>query len=146
MKKVSTKIPAMIGMLLALAVIFFLTKGALYSMTPTLFDDGSSIYDPELTAWGSGLFALVVSAFSMIFYMVDAVLSAIKAFLKIHPIFNAVLAATILICTVFAVLIISNVLVTAVNLVWYMCYFAIFILEIVSIVKCCKQKGGAKNE
>ena len=135
MKKVSTKIPAMLGMLLALAVFFFLAKGALYSMVPNLFDDGSSIYDPELTAWGSGLFALVVSALSMIFYMVDAVLSAIKAFLKIHPIFNAVLAATILICTVFAVLIISNVLVTAVNLVWYVCYFAIFILEIVSIVR-----------
>ena len=52
MKKVLTKIPAVIGMILTLICIFYLLKAYAYSYFPDLFDDGSNIYDPEMTAWG----------------------------------------------------------------------------------------------
>ena len=52
MKKVLTKIPAVIGMILTLICIFYLLKAYAYSYFPDFFDDGSNIYDPEMTAWG----------------------------------------------------------------------------------------------
>ena len=68
MKKALTKIPAIIGMILTLICIFYLLKAYACSYFPNLFDDGSNIYDPEMTAWGTGLFSIIVSVFSLIFY------------------------------------------------------------------------------
>ena len=123
MKGVLTKIPAMIGMILSLVTFFYLTKAFMYSVAPSLFDDGSPIYDPELTAWGSGIFALLVSGFSTIFYGIDAILSTAKAFMKIDRIFNAVLATILFICIPYGVWVLCSVLDSFSIAIWHTCYF-----------------------
>ena len=79
------------------------------------------------------VFGMIVAYFSLIFYFVDAVLSIIKIFLKIHPIFNAVLSVMLIGAIPMALFVGGGL---GINIyIWNAYYLAIFVLEIVSIVK-----------
>ena len=97
---------------------------------------------------GSSSFALwllgmIVAYFSLIFYFVDAVLSVIKIFLKIHPAFNAVLAIMLIGAIPMALFVGGGL---GINIyIWNAYYLAIFVLEIVSIVKHVKLNSSKSN-
>ena len=110
MKKALTKIPAIIGMILTLICIFYLLKAYAYSYFPDFFDDGSNIYDPEMTAWGAGLFSIIVSVFSLIFYGIDAVFSVIKVIKKDNLTLNIIIAVLFVVCLILGVWVISSYL------------------------------------
>ena len=79
------------------------------------------------------VFGMIVAYFSLIFYFIDAILSAIKVFMKIHPIFNAILSILLFGAITMGIFIGGGL---GVNIyIWNAYYLAIFILEIVSIAK-----------
>ena len=141
MKKVLTKIPAAIGMILTLICIFYLLKAYAYSYFPDLFDDGSNIYDPEMTAWGAGLFSIIVSVFSLIFYGIDAVFSVVRAIRKDNTILNIIIVTLFVVCLILGVWVISSYLRNYKTIVWFISYFSLFIIELISIIRCFVRKN-----
>ena len=127
MKNVSTKIPAIIAMLIALFSLGLLITAFIVSINEVEPESGVS---KSFAFW---VFAVITSMLSLIFYFIDAVFSIIKAFMKIHPIFNIVLAL-LLIGAIPMMLFVGGKL--GINIYIYFSYYlAIFVLEIVSIVK-----------
>ncbi len=141
MKKVLTKIPAVIGMILTLICIFYLLKAYAYSYFPDFFDDGSNIYDPEMTAWGAGLFSIIVSVFSLIFYGIDAVFSVVRAIRKDNTTLNIIIVALFVVCLILGVWVISSYLRNYKTIVWFISYFSLFIIELISIIRCFVRKN-----
>ena len=141
MKKALTKIPAIIGMILTLICIFYLLKAYAYSYFPDFFDDGSNIYDPEMTAWGAGLFSIIVSVFSLIFYGIDAVFSVIKVIKKDNLTLNIIIAVLFVVCLILGVWVISSYLRNYKTIVWFISYFSLFIIELISIIRCFVRKN-----
>lgn len=127
MKETAIKIHAMIAMVISL-VSFGLMIGSLIALlTEPPIDHGVS------RAFAFWVFGIIVAMFSLIFYFIDAILSAIKVFMKIHPVFNAILSI-MLIGTIPMVIFVGGGL--GINIyIWNAYYLAIFILEIISIVK-----------
>ena len=117
MKKIYTKIPVIVGMLVNI-------------VSASMF---IAILDLEPGDRGKGLFLLGLSflgaVISYFLYFADAIISIIKAIMKINPIINIVLALVILIPIPVAF---------AINIVSYelliVCNCLIFLLEIVSII------------
>ena len=141
MKNVLTKIPAVIGMILTLICIFYLLKAYAYSYFPDYFDDGSNIYDPEMTAWGAGLFSIIVSVFSLIFYGIDAVFSVVRAIRKDNTTLNIIIVALFVVCLILDVWVISSYLRNYKTIVWFISYFSLFIIELISIIRCFVRKN-----
>ena len=141
MKKVLTKIPAVIGMILTLICIFYLLKAYAYSYFPDFFDDGSNIYDPEMTAWGAGLFSIIVSVFSLIFYGIDAVFSVVRAIRKDNTTLNIIIVALFVVCLILGVWVISSYLRNYKTIVWFISYFSLLIIELISIIWCFVRKN-----
>ena len=141
MKKALTKIPAIIGMILTLICIFYLLKAYAYSYFPDLFDDGSNIYDPEMTAWGAGLFSTIVSVFSLIFYGIDAVFSVVRAIRKDNTTLNIIIVTLFVVCLILGVWVISSYLRNYKTIVWFISYFSLFIIELISIIRCFVRKN-----
>ena len=141
MKKVLTKFPAIIGMILTLICIFYLLKAYAYSYFPDLFDDGSNIYDPEMTVWGSILFSIIVSVFSLIFYGIDAVFSVVRAIRKDNTTLNIIIVALFVVCLILGVWVISSYLRNYKTIVWFISYFSLFIIELISIIRCFVRKN-----
>ena len=128
MKDTSTKGVAIFAMIISLISFGLMICSFIALITePALKQEGVS---KSFAFWA---FGIIVACFSLIFYFVDAVLSIIKIFLKIHPIFNAVLSV-MLIGAIPMLLFVGGGL--GINIyIWNAYYLAIFILEIVSIVK-----------
>ena len=127
MKETSIKIHAMIAMAISLISFGLMIASLVALLTEHPVDDGVS-RSFALWVWG-----MIVAYFSLIFYFVDAVLSIIKIFLKIHPIFNAVLSVMLIGAIPMALFVGGGL---GINIyIWNAYYLAIFILEIVSIVK-----------
>ena len=141
MKNVLTKIPAVIGMILTLICIFYLLKAYAYSYFPAFFDDGSNIYDPEMTAWGAGLFSIIVSVFSLIFYGIDAVFSVVRAIRKDNTTLNIIIVALFVVCLILGVWVISSYLRNYKTIVWFISYFSLFIIELISTIRCFVRKN-----
>ena len=141
MKNVLTKIPAVIGMILTLICIFYLLEAYAYSYFPDFFDDGSNIYDPEMDAWGSGLFSIIVSVFSLIFYGIDAVFSVVRAIRKDNTTLNIIIVALFVVCLILGVWVISSYLRNYKTIVWFISYFSLFIIELISIIRCFVRKN-----
>ena len=127
MKETSIKIHAMIAIAISLISFGFMFASLVTALTETPVASGVS---RSFALWVLGM---IVAYFSLIFYFVDAVLSIIKIFLKIHPIFNAVLSVMLIGAIPMALFVGGGL---GVNIyIWSAYYLAIFILEIVSIVK-----------
>ncbi len=127
MKNVTTKIPAIIAMLIALFSLGLLITAFIVSIDEIEPEMGVS---KSFAFW---VYAVLTSILSLIFYFVDAVISVVKAFLRIHPIFNIVLAV-MLFGAIPMMLFVGAKL--GINIYIYFSYYlAIFVLEIVSIIK-----------
>ena len=117
----------MIAMAISLISFGFMFASLVMVLTETPVASGVS---RSFALW---LWGMIVAYFSLIFYFVDAVLSIIKIFLKIHPIFNAVLSVMLIGAIPMALFVGGGL---GINIyIWNAYYLAIFILEIVSIVK-----------
>jgi hypothetical protein len=127
MKSLSTKIPAIIAMLISVFSFVLLISAFAVSTNESPRDMGVS---RSFALW---VFAVIFSMISLLFYSIDAIFSAVKIFLKIHPIFNSILAL-ILIGAIPMVIFIGGSL--GINIyIWFSYYLLMFALEIVSIIK-----------
>ena len=132
MKNVSTKIPAIIAMLIALFSLGLLIAAFIVSINEVVPEGGipEGGVSKSFAFW---VYAVITSILSLIFYFVDAVMSIAKAILKIHPVFNIVLAV-MLFGAIPMMLFVGAKL--GINIYIYFSYYlAIFVLEIVSIIK-----------
>ena len=127
MKHVSTKIPAIIAMLIAIFSLGLLITAFIVSIDEVEPEMGVS---KSFAFW---VYAVITSMLSLIFYFIDAVMSVIKAIMKIHPMFNIVLAV-MLFGAIPMMLFVGAKL--GINIYIYFSYYlAVFVLEIVSIIK-----------
>ena len=137
MKNVSTKIPAIIAMLIALFSLVLLITASIVSIDEVEPEMGVS---KSFAFW---VFAVITSMLSLIFYFIDAVMSIVKAILKIHPVFNIVLAVMLL-GAIPMMLFVGGKL--GINIFIYFSYYlSIFVLEIISIIKHIKLSQIDKN-
>ena len=137
MKNVSTKIPAMIAMLIAIFSLGLLIAAFIVSINEVEPESGVS---KSFAFW---VFAVITSMLSLIFYFIDAVFSIIKAFMKIHPIFNIVLALLLIGATPMMLFVGGKL---GINIYIYFSYYlSIFVLEIISIIKHIKLSQIDKN-
>lgn len=90
MKKIYTKIPAMIAMLISIFSFTLLITCIILSINEIEPESGVS---RSFAFW---VYAVITSMLSLIFYSMDAILSIIKVFKKIHPIFNSILAVMLI--------------------------------------------------
>ena len=134
MKKLYSKIPAMIGMLIAVISFGLLAAAFVVSVHEAEPEMGVS---RSFALW---VFAVITSMLSLIFYLVDALLSIIKAFDRVFPLFNGVLAFLLIGAVPMAIFVGGGL---GVNIYIYFSYYLlIFLLEIVSIVKYIKSPGA----
>ncbi len=137
MKRLSSKIPAMIAMLIAIFSLGLLITAFIVSINEVEPESGVS---KSFAFW---VYAVLTSILSLIFYFVDAVISVVKALLRIHPIFNIVLAL-LLVGAIPMMLFVGAKL--GINIYIYFSYYlTIFVLEIVSIIKHIKLSRIDKN-
>ena len=137
MKRLYSKIPAMLAMLIAILSLGLLIAAFIVSINEIEPESGVS---RSFAFW---VFAVITSMLSLVFYFVDAILSIIKAFMKIHPIFNIVLAL-MLFGAIPMMLFVGAKL--GINIYIYFSYYlAIFVLEVVSIIKHIKLSRIDKN-
>ena len=137
MKSLSSKIPAMIAMLIAIFSLGLLITAFMVSINEVEPESGVS---KSFAFW---VYAVLTSILSLIFYFVDAVISVVKAFLRIHPILNIVLAL-LLVGAIPMMLFVGAEL--GINIYIYFSYYlTIFVLEIVSIIKHIKLSRIDKN-
>ena len=126
MKRLYSKIPAMIAMLIAIFSLGLLITAFIVSINEVEPESG-------VRSFACWVYAVITSMLSLIFYFVDAVISVVKAFLRIHPIFNIVLAL-LLVGAIPMMLFVGAKL--GINIYIYFSYYlAMLILEIVSIIK-----------
>ncbi len=124
MKKIYSKIPAMVGMLITIISVGLLLGAFITSINEIEPESGVS------KSFALAILALIVALCSLLFYFIDAVLSVIKIFKKIHPIFNGAMALVIIatIPIVFAKSEFPNIRIA-------ICAVTIFVMEIISIIK-----------
>ena len=120
MKKVYVKISGMIAMLMTILTFSLWTPIFLGQVDRGL----------GLALWALGSLPAICSLF---FYFVDAVLSVIKVFKKIHPVFNSIVVVAIVGIIPMTWLLLFGV----VNGLWlpFLYGLALVVLEIVSIIK-----------
>ena len=141
MKKIWTKVPAMIGVMVTLLSVYSLVQMFIYILFPDLLYDGTSFYNSEINAWQCSISVIISSVFSMVFYAVDAIFSVIKAIMKIDKKFNIVLTFVIVVGVFIGGWIITSYIRTYKNIIWFSYYFfVLFVFEIISIIRCVKQR------
>ena len=127
MKSTFTKVAAIIAMTISLISFGLIITAFIVSANEPPVEKGVS---KSFALW---VFGMIAAYFSLIFYFTDAVVSAIKVFMKIHPIFNAVLSIMLIGAIPMGIFVGGGLGVSI--YIWNAYYLAIFILEIVSIVK-----------
>ena len=90
MRSVSTKVSAIVAMVISLFSFALLVAAFIASINEVVPEMGVS---RSFALW---VFAIIIAMLSLIFYTVDALLSIVKIFLKIHPIFNFILAVILI--------------------------------------------------
>ena len=127
MKSTSTKVAAIIAMTISLISFGLIITAFIVSANEPPVEQGVS------KSFALLVFGMIAAYFSLIFYFIDAILSAIKVFMKIRPIFNAVLSIMLIGAIPMGILVGGGLGISI--YIWNAYYLAIFILEIVSIVK-----------
>ena len=127
MENTSSKSAAIFAMIISLISFGLMIASLIVSFneTPDEMDVSKSF-----ALW---VYGMIVAYFSLIFYFADAVFSIIKAVLKIHPVFNTILAIMLIGAIPMAIFVGGGL---GINIyIWNAYYLAIFILEIISIAK-----------
>ena len=124
MKKLYSKIPAMIAMLITIISAGVTIAALVMSIGEP--DPGCGVS----RSFALGILGLLVALFSLPFYFIDAVLSVIKVFKKIHPVFNGVLTLVIIgaIPAIFAKSGLPDIRIAVYPVI-------IFVFEAISIIK-----------
>lgn len=134
MESTSTKVSAIIAMSISLISFCLITTAFVISVNEPPVEMGVS---RSFAFWVFGMIAAYISLF---FYFVDAIFSIIKVFMKIHPKFNAVLSIILIGAIPMGIFVGSRL---GINIyIWNAYYLAIFILEIVAIVKHMNMKSS----
>ena len=128
MKDTSTKSVAISAMIISLISFGLMICSFIALITESAREQGG--VSKSFAFW---VFGMIVAYFSLIFYFIDAILSAIKVFMKIHPIFNTILSTLLLGAIPMGIFVGGGLGISI--YIWNAYYLAIFILEIVSIVK-----------
>ena len=137
MKETSIKTHAIIAMVISLISFSLMIASLVALLIEPTGDEGVS------SSFAFWVYGMIVAYFSLIFYFVDAVLSIIKIFRKIHPVFNSVLALMLVGAIPMSIFVGGGL---GINVyIWNAYYVAIFILEIVSIVKHVKLNSSKSN-
>lgn len=124
MKKLLSKIPAMIAMVITLFSFFYYAQ----SFTATEYD-----------VW---LLSVIVAMLSMVFYLIDTVISLVKAAKKEDSNFNYLLAL-VLTGGIPMIIFFAGSGKDYFNVIWNVYYLFMFVLEIISIKKIA---GAAKAD
>ena len=134
MKKVYTKIPAMIAMLISVVTIALFLASLIYVLNGGDADIGF------LVVIGLHYIKMIIYGF----YFIDAILSIVKAIEKIQPVFNSILALLIvgIIPLELWALDAKRIYIGLVCIY----YLAIFVLEVISIVKHIKLMRECKKD
>ena len=127
MKNTVTKSAAIIAMIISLISWGFIITAFIVSANEPPVEKGVS---KSFALW---VFGMIAAYFSLIFYFIDAILSAKKVFMKIHPIFNTILSILLLGAIPMGIFVGGGLGINI--LLWNTYYFAIFILEVISIAK-----------
>ena len=135
MKSTSTKVSAIIAMIISLVSFVLMISSFVALITEPPFEQGDISKSFAFWLWG-----MIVAYFSLIFYFIDAILSAIKVFMKIHPVFNTILSTLLLGAIPMGIFVGGGLGISI--YIWNAYYLAIFTLEIVSIVKHIKMKSS----
>lgn len=125
MERTRIKTFAIIGMVISLVSFAYMIAALVTSFTV----EGSEIGHPSIGYWRIGI---IVALGSLLFYFTDAILSIIKILMGMHPIYNAVLALLLLGTIPMWFFVVNN---PSLVLLWNAYYLAIFVLEVISIVK-----------
>lgn len=128
MKSTSTKVSAIIAMIISLVSFVLMISSFVALITEPPLELGDISKSFAFWLWG-----MIVAYFSLIFYFIDAIFSIIKIFMKIHPIFNAILSIMLLGAIPMGLFVGGGLGISI--YIWNAYYLTIFILEIVSIVK-----------
>ncbi len=127
MKDLSTKAYAMMAMVLSL-----ISFGLILTSFVLLFTEEPVEHDVS-RSFAFWVYSMIVAYISLLFYFLDAILSIIKVFRRIHPVYNAILSALLLGMTPMAIFVGGGL---GINIyLWNAYHLAVFILEILSIVK-----------
>lgn len=137
MKDTSSKSSAIFAMIISLVSFGLMISSFVALITEPPLEEGGISKSFALWVWG-----MIIAYVSLIFYFADAVFSIIKVVLKIHPVFNAVLSIMLIGAIPMAVFIGGGLGISI--YIWNAYYLAIFILEIVSIVKHIKMNASEK--
>ena len=124
MRNIYSKIPAIIGILITTIAAVLLIGALVISKNEIEPESGVS------KSFALAILALITALCSMVFYLVDAVLSAIKVYKKIDPIFNGILTLVI-VGTIPVIFALSNLPDIRIAI----CAVLIFVLEIISVIK-----------
>ena len=124
MKKIYTKIPAIIAMLITVASFALLVVGFAVSKNEIEPESGVS------RAFALAILGLLTALCSLVLYFIDAILSIIKACKKIDTVFNSILA-TVIFATI-PVVSATRVLPDIAIAVWVA---IIFVLELISVIR-----------
>ena len=135
MKDTSTKGAAIFAMIISLISFGLMICSFIALITEPAHEQGD--VSKSFAFW---VFGMIAAYFSLIFYFIDAILSAIKVFMKIHPIFNTILSTLLLGAIPMGIFVGGGLGISI--YIWNAYYLAIFILEIVSIVKHIKMKSS----
>ena len=135
MKSTSTKVSAIIAMIISLVSFVLMISSFVALITEPPLEQGDISKSFAFWLWG-----MIVAYFSLIFYFIDAILSAIKVFMKIHPVFNTILSTLLLGAIPMGIFVGGGLGISI--YIWNAYYLAIFTLEIVSIVKHIKMKSS----
>lgn len=127
MKRTTTKIPAMIAMIISLLSFGFMIASLMAEYTVSPAEEGVGA---SFALW---IYGTLLALISVALYTVDAVLSVRKVFNKVHPVFNFLLSALLFLA-------IPTVLFLGCSpgfgtYVWNVYHLLIFTLEIISIAK-----------
>ena len=128
MESTSTKVSAIIAMIISLVSFVLMISSFVALITEPPLELGDISKSFAFWLWG-----MIVAYFSLIFYFIDAIFSIIKIFMKIHPIFNAILSIMLLGAIPMGLFVGGGLGISI--YIWNAYYLTIFILEIVSIVK-----------
>ena len=134
MKSISTKVSAIIAMIISLTSFCLIITAFVISANEPPVEMGVS---RSFAFW---VFGMIAAYGSLIFYFVDAIFSIIKIFMKIHPIFNAILSIMLLGAIPMGIFVGGGLGISI--YIWNAYHLAIFILEFVSIVKHIKMKSS----
>lgn len=91
-------------------------------------------YDSHFGLW---IYSYIVALASLLFYIIDGIFCIIRAFYKLDMVFNVILGAVIFIGIPMIIFIGGRPIIC---IIWNIYYFAMLVLEIISIIRAIRHR------